>query len=90
MRSFEADQLIGLHKLSDRDGSGMVPELYALIQDRENTRLGWSNVVLFPAWEARMPGEEPAKPLQIPAKGGTVLPFPTKVAAHFAGRAQGE
>jgi hypothetical protein len=59
----EGYTLIGLHKLAAQNGEGLVPELYELMMEREERRLHYPNVEQFPIWDARMPGEEPDKPL---------------------------
>jgi hypothetical protein len=64
----DASLLIGLHKLSDRDGGGLVPELYEILADSGRNVRG-DNVVRFPAQATvgatTVPGSE----------AGRVLPF---------------
>lgn len=40
---------IGLHKLAEQNGDGLVPELYALLSARANAGPDMTNVVTFPA-----------------------------------------
>ena len=40
--------LIGLHKLAQQNGDGLVPELYALLS-RDEGRAPEDNLILFPA-----------------------------------------
>lgn len=40
---------IGLHKLAEHNGDGLVPELYALMSARAEAGRDMTNVVTFPA-----------------------------------------
>ena len=40
---------IGLHKLAEQNGDGLVPELYALLTARATAATDMANVVVFPA-----------------------------------------
>ena len=40
--------LIGLHKLAEQNGDGLVPELYALLAERPQSATSDTNVVPFP------------------------------------------
>lgn len=40
---------IGLHKLAEQNGDGLVPELYALLSARAGAGPDMANVVTFPA-----------------------------------------
>lgn len=40
---------IGLHKLAEQNGDGLVPELYALLSARAEAGPDMTNVVTFPA-----------------------------------------
>ena len=69
--------MIGLHKLAAHGGDGLVPELYEIFLENAARQRSYPNVVLFPAWEARMPGEEAAKPIGADtAKGNNIVAFP--------------
>ncbi|MDP9813286.1 hypothetical protein J2W42_006157 [Rhizobium tibeticum] len=61
--------MIGLHKLAAQRGDGLVPELYDLLL-RNARRRDYPNVSEFPLWEARMPGQQPQKPLGLDAANG--------------------
>ncbi|MDE1996478.1 MAG: hypothetical protein KGI75_28525 [Rhizobiaceae bacterium] len=64
--------MIGLHRLTSRNGEDMVPELYELLAQRaEQQAMRASNVVMFPIWAARFPGERPKTPLDVSARDGT-------------------
>nr|WP_245515313.1 hypothetical protein [Rhizobium deserti] len=41
--------LIGLHKLAEQNGEGLVPELYALLSVQREAALDMTNVVVLPA-----------------------------------------
>ncbi|MBB3589876.1 hypothetical protein FHX08_000220 [Rhizobium sp. BK529] len=74
--------MIGLHKLAARSGDGLVPELYEVFLQNAARRRSYPNVVLFPAWEARMPGEAAARPIgEDAADGNNIVDFPL-----YAGR----
>lgn len=49
--------LIGLHKLAAQYGDGLIPELLTLLAERERMARERTNVVAFPVWSARLPGE---------------------------------
>ncbi|MBX5165629.1 MULTISPECIES: hypothetical protein [unclassified Rhizobium] len=69
--------MIGLHKLAAQTGEGLVPELYALFRQHTDRQQIYRNVMLFPTWEARMPGEATTRPLgPAAANGNNVLAFP--------------
>ena len=75
--------MIGLHKLAAHGGDGMVPALYEVFLENAARQRSYPNVVLFPAWEARMPGEASVKPIGADATGGNnIVAFPS-----YAGRA---
>ncbi len=42
---------IGLHKLAEQNGDGLVPELYALLTGRAETAADMTNVVVMPRVE---------------------------------------
>jgi hypothetical protein len=44
----DASLFIGLHKLAEQNGDGLVPELYALLADRQQVEPDLTNVVAFP------------------------------------------
>lgn len=44
----DATLFIGLHKLAEQNGDGLVPELYEIMADRARKEAG-SNVVRFPS-----------------------------------------
>ncbi len=62
--------MIGLHKLAAQAGDGLVPELYEILADRRQERRSHVNVIAFPIWEARFPGEAPDAPLGADAADG--------------------
>lgn len=64
----DASFWIGLHKLAEQTGDGMVPELYALMMARDEARD--DNVVAFPAGAVSRRGE--MIPLE---EAGRVLTF---------------
>ena len=69
--------MIGLHKLAAHGGDGMVPALYEVFLENAARQRSYPNVVLFPAWEARMPGEAAAKPIGADAvDGNNIVAFP--------------
>ncbi|PDT02592.1 hypothetical protein CO666_18635 [Rhizobium chutanense] len=73
--------MIGLHKLAAQTGDGLVPELYELFQQHAERQQIYRNVTLFPAWEARMPGEAATRPLgQAAVNGNNILAFPSHAA----------
>ncbi|RUM07506.1 hypothetical protein [Rhizobium chutanense] len=73
--------MIGLHKLAAQSGEGLVPELYELFQQHAERQQIYQNVTLFPAWEARMPGEAATRPLgQAAANGDNILVFASPAA----------
>jgi hypothetical protein len=68
--------MIGLHKLAAHGGDGLVPELHEMLQQHAERQQFYPNVTLFPAWEARMPGEAATKPLgPAAANGNNILSF---------------
>lgn len=55
--------LLGLHRLVAGRGDGLVPELYDALVREALWREDHPNVVKFPAWAARRPGDEvPSQP----------------------------
>jgi hypothetical protein len=62
--------MIGLHKLAAQNGDGLVPELYDLLMKHAEQREHYANVADFPVWDARIPGEQPEKPLGLEAANG--------------------
>jgi hypothetical protein len=71
--------MIGLHKLAAQNGDGLVPELYELFQQHAERQQIYRNVMLFPTWETRMPGEAATRPLgPAAANGNNVLAFPSR------------
>jgi hypothetical protein len=65
----DASLLIGLHKLAERDGGGLVPELYEILADRGRVDDHDSNVVKFPAHATVSATTVPR------SEAGRVLPF---------------
>ncbi|WJH40561.1 hypothetical protein N7E02_08065 [Aliirhizobium terrae] len=65
----DASLLIGLHKLAERDGGGLVPELYEILADRGRGDDRSSNVVKFPANATVSATTVPR------SEAGRVLPF---------------
>lgn len=45
----DASLFIGLHKLAEQNGEGLVPELYELLASRSRDDRQDDNVILFPA-----------------------------------------
>ncbi len=43
----DASLLIGLHKLADQNGEGMVPELYTLLAQHADRAVDMTNVVAY-------------------------------------------
>ncbi|MBB2673366.1 UNVERIFIED_ORG: hypothetical protein GGE44_002931 [Rhizobium esperanzae] len=73
--------MIGLHKLAAQSGDGLVPELYQLFQQHAERQQFHPNVILFPTWEARMPGEATTRALGLAAaNGNNILAFPSLAA----------
>jgi hypothetical protein len=60
--------LIGLHKLAEQNGEGLVPELYALLSARTDEQSKAVNVVAFPAGPGSRTGNSRGEP-------GRVLAF---------------
>ncbi|CAD7050738.1 hypothetical protein REJC140_01678 [Pseudorhizobium endolithicum] len=64
----DASLFIGLHKLAEQNGDGLVPELYALLADRQQLGPDMTNVIAFPADRPEMQAdalpEGPAKVLR--------------------------
>ncbi|WP_038588815.1 hypothetical protein [Neorhizobium galegae] len=44
----DASLFIGLHKLAEQNGDGLVPELYALLTRRAEAAADMTNVVVLP------------------------------------------
>lgn len=44
----DANLFIGLHKLAEQNGDGLVPELYALLTRRAEVAADMTNVVVLP------------------------------------------
>jgi hypothetical protein len=65
----DASLLIGLHKLAERDGGGLVPELYEILADRGRSNDYNGNVVKFPAHATVSATTVPQ------SEAGRVLPF---------------
>ncbi len=61
----EGITLIGLHRIAAANGDGLIPELYALLAERERLASERPNVVDFPVWSARLPGEAPEHDLAV-------------------------
>ena len=51
--------LIGLHKLAEQTGDGLVPELYALLAERRQPEGNMTNVVPFPRERSFAPSAAP-------------------------------
>jgi hypothetical protein len=65
----DASLFIGLHKLAERDGEGLVPELYELLAQHRRDEPGDGNVVRLPALAS-------ARTTVVPqSEAGKVLPF---------------
>ncbi|UIK04027.1 hypothetical protein [Neorhizobium galegae] len=47
----DASLFIGLHKLAEQNGDGLVPELYALLTRRAEAAADMTNVVVLPKAE---------------------------------------
>lgn len=61
---------IGLHKLAEQNGDGLVPELYALLANRANAAPDITNVVALPVAPRRRD-----EPTLSAAETGVVLAF---------------
>lgn len=70
--------MIGLHKLAEQIGDGMVPELYELLREQAVSRPCPANVTPFPADRARLPRRSAyAIPMLAHVTGvNKILPFP--------------
>lgn len=55
----DASLFIGLHKLAEQNGDGLVPELYTLLADRRTTEQDMTNVVAFPTTSPDMRAHVP-------------------------------
>jgi len=82
----DAFMMIGLHKLAQQNGDGLVPELYALLT-RRAAMMEAPNVTEFPVRHARPPVRTPAFETETPleAKNDNVVAFPS-AAPHRARR----
>ncbi|RWX78857.1 hypothetical protein EPK99_09775 [Neorhizobium lilium] len=66
--------LIGLHKLAEQNGDGLVPELYALLSGRREAAMDAVNVVAFPcSAAARSPAGAAVQRTASRKTGGVVL-----------------
>lgn len=65
----DAGLFIGLHKLAQQNGDGLVPELYELLMRRAETQADMTNVVAFPAGVKSHYSDVP------PDQAGRVLAF---------------
>ncbi len=76
--------MIGLHKLADEIGGGMLPALYELLSPHLAAEdIDAINVMPFPADRVRLPRRSPHAISTIAhARGGEVLPFPVSEAAR--------
>lgn len=52
----DASLFIGLHKLAEQNGDGLVPELYALLSERAQAA-DMTNVVTFPGGRREAPAD---------------------------------
>lgn len=50
--------MIGLHKLAEQNGDGLIPELLALLTRESRFQAENPNVTAFPVWETRPPARE--------------------------------
>ncbi|MFC3075395.1 hypothetical protein [Shinella pollutisoli] len=82
----EAFMMIGLHKLAQQNGDGLVPELYALLT-RRAAMMEAPNVTEFPVRHVRPPARTPAFETETPleARNDNVVAFPL-AAPHRARR----
>lgn len=65
--------LIGLHKLAQHNGDGLVPELYELLNRRPDELPEGQGIVRFPIGRTRPPTVEPLR--QAEGNGATILPL---------------
>ncbi|MDQ0321360.1 hypothetical protein QO002_003498 [Pararhizobium capsulatum DSM 1112] len=73
--------MIGLHKLADQIGDGMVPELYELLSQHSTHELAAANITPFPVDLVRLPRRSPhAISTLAHALGGKILLFPSSAA----------
>lgn len=56
--------LLGLHRLVASRGDGLVPELYDALMREALWREDHPNVVKFPAWATRRPGDAAETPVE--------------------------
>ncbi len=73
--------LIGLHKLAASNSDGLVPEHYDVFLRNAERQRRYPNVVDFPIWETRLPGQKPKKALGLEAANSkNVVAFPPALA----------
>ncbi|MFD1745765.1 hypothetical protein ACFSE1_09860 [Rhizobium helianthi] len=60
---------IGLHKLAQQNGDGLVPELYALLTRRPDELEETDKIVRFPIGRTRLPHTE------VPEQTGQIIPL---------------
>lgn len=79
----EAYMMIGLHKLAQQNGDGLVPELYALLTRRAQM-LETPNVAEFPLAQARAPARAPSFEggASLEARNDNVIAFPAATASR--------
>jgi hypothetical protein len=68
--------LIGLHKLAEQNGDGLVPELFALLSRREEYSLpSGGNVLAFPAAAKSAAPSSDQPPSSVGDARGVVVPM---------------
>lgn len=70
----DSSLLIGLHKLAEHSGDGLIPELYALLSRGENHgELPGAKVLAFPAAAKSVPVADRLSPTTVGDAAGVVL-----------------
>ncbi|MDO1582202.1 hypothetical protein [Rhizobium oryzicola] len=64
---------IGLHKLAQQNGDGLVPELYALLTSRPDELADGDRILRFPIGRARMP--HTPRPSELADEPGRIIPL---------------
>ena len=77
----EAFMMIGLHKLAEQNGDGLVPELYALLTRRAQMLEDNPNVTEFPVHETRLPARSMPYDAAVALEdhGDNIIAFPKPV-----------
>lgn len=65
----DGTMFIGLHKLAQQNGDGLVPELYALLTRRPDELEETDKIVRFPIGRTRLPNSD------MPEETGQIIPL---------------